>query len=296
MSDRQKVGFIGLGDIGRPMARHLVCDEFEVYVFDLVETAVQELVEAGATGCSSIAELAATCDHIGICVRDDAQVESLLYGEDGIFARAGAGTRVAVHSTVTQANLLKWVDDAAAAGVRLIDAPITGGAAKAEEGVLCYMVGGSAEDLAAAAPVFETSAEKIVHAGDLGSGIALKLCNNYIQYTEFVALAEAARLADACGLSLDVIREVGLANGVVNEQMHTFVSGRNGLAPACTEEQMQEIFGAFGTLARKDLECALETATQKGVVMPTAEFIRDRIEDVFLARDESRPPAQQGAE
>ena len=74
--------------------------------------------------------------------------------------------------------------------------------------------------------------------------------------------------------------------------MHQFVSNRNALAPGCTDEQMKEFFGGFGTLARKDLECALETAAKMGVVMPTAEFIRDRIENVFLARDESRPPAQ----
>ncbi|NND66991.1 MAG: NAD(P)-dependent oxidoreductase, partial [Halioglobus sp.] len=228
-----------------------------------------------------------------ICVRDDAQVESLLYGDAGIFDNATAGLLVTVHSTVTQANLLKWVGDAQAAGVRLIDAPITGGAARAGDGTLCYMVGGTAEDVAEVTPVFATSAEKVVHAGELGAGIALKLCNNFMQYTEFVALAEAARLADACGLSLDVIHEVGMSNGVVNPQMHMFVSGRNGLAPACTDEQMREIFGGHATLANKDLDCAITTAKEKGVVMPTAESIRERIERVFYAQDESRPPAKE---
>lgn len=291
MSEKRKIGFIGLGDIGRPMAKHLVCDDFDVHVFDLVPEALAELEAAGASACASVAELASTCDHIGICVRDDAQVEGLLYGEDGIFANAREGAIIAVHSTVIQANLLRWVEEAAQKGLRLLDTPITGGASRAQEGTLCYMVGGSEEDLAAVGPVFDTSAEKVVHAGPVGSGIALKLCNNYIQYTEFVALAEAARLADACGLSLDVIHEVGLSNGVVNPQMHQFVSGRNGLAPACSDEQMEEIFGGFATLARKDLECALSTAREKGVVMPTAQFICERIEDVFYARDESRPPS-----
>jgi 3-hydroxyisobutyrate dehydrogenase len=292
MSEKLKVGFIGLGDIGRPMARHLVCEQFDVYVFDLVAEAVAELESLGATGCSTLAELAGVCDHIGICVRDDAQVESVLYGDEGIIANANEGALIAIHSTVIQANLLKWVEDASAKGLSLLDTPITGGASGAEAGTLCYMVGGTGEELARVSPVFDTSADKIVHAGPTGAGIALKLCNNYIQYTEFVALAEAARLADACGLSLDVINEVGMSNGVVNPQMHSFVSGRNGLAPACTPEQMEEIFGGFGMLARKDMECALDTAREKGVVMPTAEFIRDRIEDVFLARDESRPPSQ----
>jgi 3-hydroxyisobutyrate dehydrogenase len=291
MSEKLNAGFIGLGNIGKPMAKHLVCDALNAHVFDIFAPAVEELVELGATGCATVAELASQCVHIGICVRDDAQVESLLHGDDGILANAAPGSMIAIHSTVTQANLLDWAAEAADKGLSLIDAPITGGAAKAEEGILCYMVGGTEEELARVAQVIDTSAEKIVHAGALGAGIALKLCNNYIQYTEFVALAEAARLADACGLSLDVIHEVGMANGVVNSQMHQFVSGRNGLAPVCTEEQMEEIFSGHATLARKDMDCALSTAAEKGVVMPTAEFIRDRIENVFLARDESRPPA-----
>ena len=104
-------------------------------------------------------------------------------------------------------------------------------------------------------------------------------------------MAEATRLAEACGLSVDVLRAAGLSNGVVNEQMHMFVSGRNSLAKTCSEDDMDQFFGAMGRLGRKDLECALATAADKEVVMPTAEYIRDRIEDVFLARDESRPVA-----
>ena len=283
------VGYIGLGNIGKPSARRLIGDDFKAHVYDVDAAAVQELVAHGAVACASVAALAANCHHIGICVRDDTQVESLLYGEGGILANAGQGALIAIHSTVTQAGLLRWAQDAMDAGLALIDAPITGGAHRAADGTLCYMVGGTEVELEAATPVFRTSAEKIVHAGPLGSGIALKLCNNFIQYTEFVAMAEATRMAQACGLSLDVLREVGLSNGVVNEQMHMFVSGRNALARSASEEDMEQFFGAMGRLGRKDLDCALGTAADRGVAMPTAEYIRDRIEDVFMARDESRP-------
>lgn len=292
MNDRRNVGYIGLGNIGKPSAQRLIGDEFNAHVYDVYQPAVDELVEAGATGCASVAELAATCSHIGICVRDDTQVEELLYGDGGILANAAPGTYIAIHSTVTQANLLKWVAEASAKDIRLLDAPITGGAHRAADGTLCYMVGGEAADVEACTPVFSTSAEKVVHAGPTGCGIALKLCNNFIQYTEFVAMAEATRLAEACGLSVDVLREVGLSNGVVNEQMHMFVSGRNGLARNCSEEDMEQFFGAMGRLGRKDLECALTTAAEKGVVLPTAEYVRNRIEAVFLAQDESRPPKE----
>lgn len=290
MSTTTNVGYIGLGNIGKPSALRLIGDTFTAHVYDVFAPAVEELVAAGAVGCASVAELASRCQHIGVCVRDDAQVEALLHGDDGIFAHAAKGTLIAIHSTVTQANLLRWAQEAAALGLDLIDAPITGGAHRAADGTLCYMVGGSVEQLEAGSPVFATSAEKIVHAGPIGSGIALKLCNNYMQYAEFVVMAESTRLAHACGLSADVLRAVGLSNGVVNEQMHMFVSGRNGMAKASTLEEMDPYFGGMGRLARKDLECAISTAAEKGVVMPTAEFIRDRIEAVFLAQDESRLP------
>ena len=289
MIKKPSVGCIGLGNIGKPLAKHLIGADYQLHVYDLYQPAVDEMVDAGAVASPSVAELASACPHIGICVRDDTEVESLLYGDRGIFANALAGTLVAVHSTVTQANLLRWSAQASEFGIKLIDAPVTGGAHRAEEGKLCYMVGGDQAALDAASPVFAASAEKIVHAGPLGAGIALKLCNNFIQYTEFVAMAEATRLAEACGLSVDVLRDVGLSNGVVNEQMHMFVSGRNALARTSGDQDMEQFFGAMGRLGEKDLDCALATATEKGVRMPTAEYVRERIEAVFLAKDESRP-------
>ena len=288
MTSKRNVGYIGLGNIGKPSAECLIADSFNAHVFDLYQPAVDELAEKGAIACGSVAELASRCDHIGICVRDDQQVEALLYGEQGIFAHAAKGTIVAVHSTVTQASLLKLQGEAEAAGVHLIDAPITGGAHRAAEGTLCYMVGGDAAIVERCRPVFETSAEKIVHAGEVGAGIALKLCNNYMQYGEFVLMAEAVKLADRCGLDAGKLREVGLSNGVVNEQMHMFVSGRNGVAANASEADMEQFFGAMASLARKDMDCALDTASDHGITLPTAEYIRDCIEAVFLAKDASR--------
>tara|TARA_R110002049_G_scaffold227233_2_gene399415 strand:- start:2067 stop:2948 length:882 start_codon:yes stop_codon:yes gene_type:complete len=292
MTAKTNVGYIGLGNIGKPSAERLITEQLDVHVYDVYQPAVDDMMEKGATGCKSVAELARKCAHIGVCVRDDQQVEALLYGEDGILANAAKDTVVAVHSTVTQASLLKWAKEAAAKGIHLLDAPITGGAHRAADGTLCYMVGGEAGIVERCRPIFMTSAEKVVHAGEVGSGIALKLCNNFIQYTEFVAMAEATRLAEACGLSVDILRELGLSNGVVNEQMHMFVSGRNSLARSCSDDDMEQFFGAMGKLGHKDLQCALDTAADHGVVLPTAEYVRDRIENVFLARDESRPPKQ----
>ena len=282
MSEKINVGYIGLGNIGKPSARHLINAVYSAHVYDVYQPAVDEMVELGAVGCASVAELAGACVHIGICVRDDAQVESLLYGDDGILANGLQDAIIAIHSTVTRDALLRWSGEAAERGMRLIDAGISGGAAAAAEGALCYMVGGDAATVARATPVFETSADKVIHAGELGTGMLLKLCNNMITYAEFMAMSEATRLAEAGGLSADVLREVGMSNGIINESMHRFASNRNALTKTCTEEQMEEIFGPFGRLGEKDLECALACAEGLGVELPSTRRLRDVVYPLFL--------------
>lgn len=282
MSHLSNVGYIGLGNIGKPSAAHLMKGDWQTHVYDVYEPAMADLVEQGATGSASIGELAAVCDHIGICVRDDAQVESLLYGDDGILARACPGTLVAIHSTISNAALQRWAVDAEAASVSLIDAAITGSATGAEAATLCYMVGGSAEDVERATPVFETSGERIVHAGALGTGMLLKMCNNLMTYMEFLAISEAARLGEAGGLSPDVMREVGKTNGVVNESMHRFVTGRNAVSAGGSAEDMEQWFGTFGQLAEKDLDCALAAAEEFGVKLPSTQSLREVVYAMFM--------------
>ncbi len=282
MSGKRNVGFIGLGNIGKPMAKHLIGGDFQLYAYDVFPEAVADLLALGAIAAASPAEIANSCLYIGICVRDDNDVESLLYGNDGLLQLAQPNTIIAIHSTVTQAGLLKWAADGQARILHVIDAPISGGASGAEAGTLCYMVGGNEEQLEAIRPIISTSADKVVHAGALGTGIALKLCNNLITYAEFTAMSEATRLAEACGLSADVLREVGKSNGVINEQMHRMISNRKMLAENCNEEQMDQYLGPFGRLGRKDLQCAIDTAAEFDIQLPATEFVRDIIEDVFV--------------
>lgn len=279
---KKHVGYIGLGNIGKPSAHHLVGDHYLAHVYDVSPDPMKELVEAGAVGCESVTALAAACEHIGICVRDESQVETLLFGEEGILANARAGTTLAVHSTVTRDAILRWAQAAQSQQLQLIDAGISGGAQGAEAGTLVYMVGGDAETVERARPVFETSAASVIHAGELGAGMVLKLCNNIITYWQFMAMSEATRLAEASGMSADTLREVGKTNGVVSEQMHMFVSNRNALAAACSEEEMTAIFGPFGELGEKDLDCALACAAQLQVDLPSTAGLRESVYDLFL--------------
>ncbi len=272
------VGFIGLGNIGKPMARRLLKLGGTVTVYDVNPVPLQELEAAGAKVAESPAQLAAACEVIGLCVRDDADVEALLRGAEGLLENAARGSIIAIHSTVTQKALLNWAEDAAARGLDLIDAPITGGAAGAEAGTLAYMVGGEAAVLERCRPVFATSGSKIIHAGAVGAGIALKLCNNLMTYAAFSAMSEAHALAVAGGLDPALLIEVGRANGVVTPQMEAFIGSREKLLATGQGDH----FKPFAALGRKDLEAALASAQALGLKLPMTGQLLGLIEDVFM--------------
>jgi len=280
---RLPVGFIGLGNMGKPMARNLVCDTLEAWVHDVQQAPVDELVALGARSATP-ADIARHCRVIGLCVRDDRDVEALLYGEEGMLALAAPGTVIAIHSTVTQAGLLRWAKDAAERGVDLIDAPVTRGKLGKEPHFICYMVGGTAEVLERCRPVLETSAESIIHAGPLGAGIALKLCNNMITYLEFIAMSEALAIAERSGLSIEVLADVGRGNGVINERMVAFASNRSKLREQLGEAGFATAFGPFGKLGEKDLDAALDTARSLELHLPATALARTMIHDVFMNR------------
>lgn len=277
------VGFLGLGNIGQPMAEHLLRLEEPVWVYDVLPGPMAALREQGARTAASPAELAAACGHIGICVRDDADVEGLLQGPDGLLAHARPDTVIAIHSTVTQASVLRWAEAAAERSLHLLDAPISGGADGARQGSLCYMVGADEALLERCRPIFMTSAARIVHAGPLGTGIALKLCNNLMSYLAFAAIHEASNLAEACGLELEGLRAVGEINGVVTPQMWQFLEGRNAVA-AQGAEALEQVFGGFARLGEKDLQAALASGEQLGLSMPATRCVEEWISDVFLKR------------
>ncbi len=277
-------GFIGLGNIGAPMARQLLKLEAAAWVYDIAPSAVGELVARGARAATSPRQLAQHCRHIGICVRDEADVEAVLQGGEGVFAGAAAGSVIAVHSTVAQQALLRWAQQARAHGVQLLDAPVTGGAAAAEQGTLIYMVGGDAQLIERCRPFFMTSGDRLIHAGAVGAGILLKLCNNLMSYAAFAAAAEAQRLAHAGGLDPALLREVGRGNGVVTAQMEAFLDNRAKIA-AAGAGALQHVFGPFAALARKDLGAALASARECGVDLPQTACVAELISAVFLQPD-----------
>jgi 3-hydroxyisobutyrate dehydrogenase-like beta-hydroxyacid dehydrogenase len=274
------VGFIGLGNIGKPMAMLWLQSSQPVIVYDVAPQAAADLVAAGAKAAGSIAETAAGSDIVGVCVRDDEQVERVFYGEGGILGNARPDTVVAIHSTVKQDSILKWHEAGKARSIHVIDAAVT---RSAEPGKFCYMVGGSEALFGRVRPLLGAGGNAVIHAGPVGSAIALKLCNNMLTYAAFIAVHEAWRLAQAFGLEFGLLQQVGKVNGAVTGQMAGFITGRNQLA-AQGESVLNAAFGQHATLGSKDLRCALESAKKLKVALPGTQKSEELIEDVFLCR------------
>jgi 3-hydroxyisobutyrate dehydrogenase-like beta-hydroxyacid dehydrogenase len=283
-----RAGFVGLGNIGKPMAKRLVHGGLETTVYDVVDAPVRELAELGAKAAASPRELAAACDSIGICVRDDADVLDVLHGDDGLLAGAVPGSVIAIHSTVQPETVEAVALAAAERNVGVVDACITGGAALAEQGALTYMVGGDAEHLEHCRPAFETSARKIVHAGALGNGARAKLCNNLMTYLCWTAAYEGVCLARAVGLPQEVLDEVTLSNGIQSEPMQRFIAIHKLPDEARRSEGMQSVLRGHVAVAEKDLAWTLQLARQAGVSLPGTALASQIMAQVYGLEDEKR--------
>ncbi|MBB3046126.1 3-hydroxyisobutyrate dehydrogenase [Litorivivens lipolytica] len=281
-----QVGYIGLGNIGKPMCSTLIKNgasrDIAVTVYDVMPDPVAEMVELGATKANSVREIVERCDLVGVCVRDDNDVDSILYGDQGMLEHARPGTIIAIHSTVTKTNMLRWASDGAGKDIHIIDAPITGGASGAAEGTLCIMVGASEAVLERALPMLEATSKRVVRGGDVGSGIVLKLANNVITYAAFTAVSEAVALVKKSGLNPEDLYAVGEINGVITPSGKQFITGREGLLAGCTEEQMLEFFGPFAGLGEKDLDHALGLCKDLQLDLPATKTVREHIRQTFL--------------
>lgn len=273
------VGFIGLGNIGKPMAKRLAADQdTDLWVYDLVPEAIAELVAAGAKPARSVADLTAQVDVISIMVRDDAQVVEVL---DQILAASvrrppGPQLTVMVHSTVAPDTPARLEAAARPHGVSIVDAPVSGGATGAAQGTLAILVGGREEAFEAVAPVLAVMGTKVVHAGPIGAGTRFKLARNLIHFVGFTAATEAQRLAEAAGLDLvalgDVVRHTDAITGGPGAIMH-----RRTAAPIPEGDFWLEVFGHVRDLGEKDLRYATELADRLQVEVPLTRLALDRL-------------------
>ncbi len=283
-----RAGFVGLGSIGRPMARRLCGGGLATTVFDLVPAAVDELVAAGAARADSARAVAAASDVVGVCVRDDADVQAVVLGDDGLLAGAAPGTVIAIHSTILPRTVRELGALAAERKVAVVDACVTGGPMGAEQGRLTYMVGGTADALERCRPVFATAARTIVHTGALGTGAATKLCNNLMTYLGFLAAFEATTLAREAGLSTSAFEEVTRSNGNLTDQMQAFLMLHRLPAEQRGEAGFQHMLRGYTTLAEKDLAVTLAFAREHGVALPGTALCQQLMARVYGLDDRNR--------
>ena len=269
-----KVGFVGLGNIGKPMALRLAAaDGIDLGGYDVATVPQEELAAAGAHVASSVADLAAGVDVLCVMVRDDDQVRDVMGQVLGV---AGDRLTVVVHSTVAPDPPRQLEMSASRHGVKMLDAPVSGGGMGAAEGTLAILVGGSDEAFAAARPVLDAMSTKVVHAGAIGAGTKLKLARNLMHFVAFTAATEAQRLAEAAGLDLralgDVVRHTDAITGGPGAIMH-----RETTAPIAPDDFWFGVFEHVVALGEKDLTFATALADELGVDTPLARLALERL-------------------
>ena len=264
---RAPVGFIGLGNMGAPIARRLLAWPGGLVVCDVRAEATEPFVAEGATAAATAAEVARSARLVSVTVLDDAQVRDVVTGPDGILRTAAPGTVIAIHSTISDSTAVELAGVCAAAGVHLVDAPVSGGAPGAEKGELAVMVGGPREVYDACKPVFALWAGMPVHAGEVGSGTRMNLAPNLLHFLPSPATAEASRLAEAAGIDIAklgrVVRHTDAITGGAGAVML-----RETTAPIDPGDFWHGVFTHVRGLGEKDLALALDLGDRLGVDLP----------------------------
>jgi 3-hydroxyisobutyrate dehydrogenase-like beta-hydroxyacid dehydrogenase len=258
---QSKIGFIGLGAMGKPMAANIAKGGFDLTVYDLREARCKELAALGAKVAGSPREVAAGSDIIEIAVVDDDQAERVVIGENGVIHGARAGSVVAIHSTILPATARQLAARCSAIGVEVIDVPMSGGQKGAEERRLAYMAGGDAAALEKCRPVFATSASHIFHLGELGMGATAKMLIQIVVCLNMVAAHESELLCDKTGLDFKNFQEVLHVSSGQSNVLDNWRRFKRPEEPEAVRRQRADVF-------EKSLSPALELAREVGVDVP----------------------------
>jgi 3-hydroxyisobutyrate dehydrogenase len=259
------VGFVGVGKMGRPMARRLAAAGYKLLVADAAAAQVDALVaETGCERAESLAELGRACDVVITMLPDGRAVRAVLCGGDGDAVLAGlrAGALVLDMSSSSPIGTRQLEPVLAARGVGLLDAPVSGGVKRAVDGTLAIMVGGDEGLLERARPVLAAMGRDIFHAGPLGAGHAMKALNNYVSAAGLVAAAEAVRMGTRFGL--DPARMIDILNASTGRNNSTENKFKQFILP-------RHFASGFGlALMAKDLRTAIEVAEASNTAAPLA--------------------------
>jgi 3-hydroxyisobutyrate dehydrogenase-like beta-hydroxyacid dehydrogenase len=272
MSESVRLGYIGLGNMGAPMATKMTEWPGGITVYDIRTEAMTPLAEKGASLADSVADVAAA-DIVHVTVLDDAQVREVV-GE--LAAHAKPGTVIAIHSTISDTTAVELARELKQQGIHIVDAPVSGGAAAAAKGELATMVGADREVYERIKPAFKHWASVVIHAGEPGAGTRMKLARNMLTFTSYAAACEAMKLAEAAGLDLQALGRVvrhtdALTSGpgaiMVRDDM-------NDLEP---DNFLYQPFLHTRGLGEKDLSLALALGEAVSVDLPLAQLAYQRL-------------------
>lgn len=271
MTSGAAVGYIGLGNMGAPMAKRLLDWPGGLVVHDTRADAAEKFVAKGAKLMSSPREVAENSSVVSVTVLNDEQVREVVTGADGILAGAREGLVVAIHSTISDVTAIELSEQCREHGVELVDAPVSGGAPGAKQGKLAVMVGATESAFEKVREPFGYWAELVVHAGPVGAGTRMKLARNLLHFVSFTAAAEAGRLAEAAGIDLvdlgKVVRHTDAITGGAGAIML-----RDTTAPLTEDDNWYPIFDHVRALGEKDLVLAMALGERFDVDLPLAKL------------------------
>jgi 2-hydroxy-3-oxopropionate reductase len=262
------IGFIGPGIMGGPMALNLMKGGHKLWGHARRPEAMKKLVDAGATACTSAAEVAMHADVIFLIVSDTPDVESVIFGENGIAKGTRKGSVIVDMSTISPTATKVFAERLAKQGVEMLDAPVSGGEGGAISGTLSIMVGGKTKVFEQVKPLFECMGKNIVHVGDNGAGQVAKSCNQIVVAVTIQAVAEALTFASKNGADAAKVRDAlmgGFAGSKVME-VHGKRMLDNDFKP-----------GFKVGLHQKDMRIVMETAHQLGVALPAAALVTQHL-------------------
>ena len=256
-----KIGFIGLGTMGAPMAMNLLNAGYELYFYSRREPVVQQFREAGAIPVGNCAEVAEAADVIIAIVPADREVEQVLVSDTGVIAGGGPGKLVVDMSTISPITVHWVAARLETAGMSMLDAPVSGGHSGAKAGTLAIMAGGSEDDFTRVLPIFKVLGEEIFHLGPLGAGQTTKLVNQMLSGGIMTLIGEAMSVAKAIGLDLSQVVDVVSAS-----------SGNSTMLAARAKFLLADRFepGFKTGLMRKDMALGLALAQDHNTPAPVA--------------------------
>lgn len=267
-----KIGFIGLGVMGRPMAHNLINNGYEIAAYDVVPEFVAEAVKFGAKAAASIKEAVCDSDIVITMLPNGNHVKSVALGEGGMAEYAKKGTLLIDMSSISTTDSIEINAGLKEKGFRMIDAPVSGAVTGALEGKLAIMVGGEEVDVKEAMPVLSCMGSKIVHIGPSGSGCTCKLANNIIIANNLAAVCEAMMFAKKAGCDLNKVFEVVSAGFAGSTAM-------NSQVPRMLSENYEPGFTI--KLHHKDLTNALAAGANVGSPMPLAQHMKEVMDEMI---------------